>query len=115
MVGRIVSHNDNRAEIKKTQLLNETHKPTIEEQSRNCSESEQELQNGAEPIGEVIRVSDNGIERKKHFKAFEYDGNLFKLVSSFFHFFIFRVSFFCFWLFAYLTLKSGFIDWSCVG
>ncbi|KNA21126.1 hypothetical protein SOVF_046110 [Spinacia oleracea] len=82
MVGRIVSHNDNRAEIKKTQLLNETHKPTIEEQSRNCSESEQELQNGAEPIGEVIRVSDNGIERKKHFKAFEYDGNLFKLEDT---------------------------------
>ncbi|KNA21127.1 hypothetical protein SOVF_046120 [Spinacia oleracea] len=66
----------------KTKLLTEIEEPTIREQSINCSESEQELEDDAVPISEVIRVSENGIERKNHFSAFQFDGNHFKLEDT---------------------------------
>ncbi|XP_021735823.1 uncharacterized protein LOC110702429 [Chenopodium quinoa] len=73
------------AEIKKTKLLNEIVEPTIDEQSRNysdCDQDDSEDDDGAQPIGAVIRVSDDGVQRKKHYRAFEFDGNRFQLEDS---------------------------------
>lgn len=40
-----------------------------------------EVQEDAKPIGDVVRVSGKGRRKKTHYSSFEYDGNVFELVS----------------------------------
>lgn len=49
----------------------------FDEQSEQ--EDEQDEEEGAKPVGEILRASYDGGERKKHFRAFEFDGSRFQL------------------------------------
>lgn len=52
-----------------------------EEEEEEEVEQQAEYQEDAKPIGDVIRVSGKGKKKKLHFSSFEYDGNVFELVS----------------------------------
>jgi len=107
MVGRMASDTNTIAEddenevCRKMKSLNqledivvETHQhhEDEEEDDEDQEEEEEEEEEGEEeeevegevvrPIGDVIRVSDEGGNLKKHFKAFEFDGLRFHLVSA---------------------------------
>lgn len=54
----------------------------------NVEEEEQEEdqpQEDAKPVGEPVRLSGKGRGRRSHYEAFEFDGNRYELVSTFFH------------------------------
>ncbi|XP_074317727.1 protein REPRESSOR OF VERNALIZATION 1-like [Silene latifolia] len=53
-----------------------------EEDDDNDDDAEEESENGAEPIGDVVKVSDDGGERRNHFSAFQFDGMVFHLEDT---------------------------------
>lgn len=58
-------------------------KKAVEEvqEEKPASDNEEEVQEDAKPIGDVIRVSGKGKGRRNHYDAFEYDGLRYDLVS----------------------------------
>ncbi|RWW09204.1 hypothetical protein BHE74_00022498 [Ensete ventricosum] len=58
-------------------------KGRVEEREDEEEEEEAavEVQEDAKPIGDVVRVSGKGRRKKTHYSSFEYDGNVFELVS----------------------------------
>ncbi|KAL2902511.1 Chromatin remodeling protein EBS [Bienertia sinuspersici] len=90
MVGRRASvktkrgDDDTEIETKKTKSLRQIEQEIAEQQHINSIENDHEYDedDGARPIGEAIRVYDDGVKKTKHFKAFEFDGNQFQLEDA---------------------------------
>lgn len=57
------------------------HEEEKEEKEHPQSDEDETVQEDAKPVGEVVRVSGKGRGKKNHYKAMEYDGNRFDLVS----------------------------------
>ncbi|MCD9643466.1 hypothetical protein HAX54_030975 [Datura stramonium] len=62
--------------IKKLKKVDEEEEPETEP---DPVEGEEEPQEDAKPIGEVIRVTGKGKGRRNHYESFEYDGNRYEL------------------------------------
>ncbi|KAK9716577.1 hypothetical protein RND81_06G243200 [Saponaria officinalis] len=59
----------------------------VEEDGEDCNDDDDddeddESVNDAEPIGDVVRVSDDGGSKRNHFRAFRFDGNVFQLEDT---------------------------------
>ncbi|MCL7048065.1 hypothetical protein MKW94_006868 [Papaver nudicaule] len=73
--------NDNR---KKRKIAEEVDEEWESDKNEDMEEDNDELDEAEEeeapkPVGDVIKVSGKGRTRRNHYKAFEYDGNSFKL------------------------------------
>ncbi|KAH9610489.1 hypothetical protein KSS87_018635 [Heliosperma pusillum] len=66
----------------KDQLDKEEEDEDIDEDEDEDDDEDEEAINDAEPIGDVVRVSDDRGERRNHFNAFQFDGTVFHLEDT---------------------------------